>query len=240
MARHPRLVVPGVALHLVQRGVDRAACFWEEADRLVYLSVLRDLLRKTQCALHAYCLMTNHVHLLLTPPSDGACAKLMRELGRRYVPYFNRRYGRTGTLWQGRFRSCLVESREYVLACHRYIERNPVRAGMARSALDYPWSSFRANSGQVEDHSLSEHPEYAALASDAVGRREAYRRFCEEEEDSTFVSNVRDATNAGLPIVGAALRCRLATEGCRIAPGKPGRRAEQGHDERRMNAELPL
>lgn len=230
--------MPGVALHLVQRGVDRAACFREAADRFVYLSVLRELLGKTRCALHAYCLMTNHVHLLLTPPSEGACAQVMRELGRRYVPYFNKRYGRTGTLWEGRFRSCLVDSRDYVLACHRYIERNPVRAGMMRSLSEYPWSSYRANSGQAEDDSLSEHPEYIALAPDPMGRRDAYRRFCEDEENASFVSAMRDATNGGLPLVGETLRSRLAAEGRRVAPGKPGPRGEELFDRAAANAGL--
>lgn len=118
MARHRRLIVPGVALHVRQRGVDGMACFREETDRLVYLSALRELIGKARCALHAYCLMTNHVHLLVTPTDEKGCSIFMRELGRRYVPYFNNRYGRTGTLWGGRFRSCLVESREYVLACY--------------------------------------------------------------------------------------------------------------------------
>lgn len=240
MARHPRLIVPGVAIHIVQRGVNRGACFREEPDQLVYLSALRELSRYLGCALHAYCLMTNHVHLLVTPQDERACRTLMRELGRRYVPYFNHRYGRTGTLWEGRYRSCLVESREYVLACHRYIERNPVRAGMVARPFDYPWSSFRANSGQAEDSSLSEHPEYTALAFDAAGRRAAYRRLCEGDEDCAFVSAVRDATNGGLPLVGEALRSRLATNGCRAAPGKPGPRSEQGPSETWTTAELQL
>ncbi len=240
MARYRRLVLPGVAVHIVQRGVNRATCFGEEVDRLVYLSVLRELSKYLNCALHAYCLMTNHVHLLLTPEDGRACATLMRELGRRYVPYFNSRHGRTGTLWEGRFRSCLVESREYVLACHRYIERNPVRAGMVRSLSDYPWSSFRANSGQAEDRGLTEHPEYVALASDPASRCAAYRRFCEDDEDSTFVSAVRDATSGGLPLVGEALRSQLAMDGCRVAPGKPGPRAEPDRQKAEMSAELPF
>jgi putative transposase len=240
MARHPRLIVPGVAVHIVQRGVDRQACFREEADQFVYLSLLRAVLKKLHCALHAYCLMTNHVHLLATPSDGTTCAILMRELGRRYVPYFNGRYGRSGTLWEGRFRSCLVESREYVLACYRYIERNPVRAGMASSPSAYPWSSYRANSGQAEDGSLTEHPEYLALALDPPGRRDAYRRFCEGNEDPGFVSAMRSATNGGFPLVGDALRSRLATTGSRIARGKPGPRTERGADHEPMTGQLEL
>lgn len=238
MARHPRLIVPGIAVHIRQRGVDGTACFREEADRLVYLSALRELLRRTQCALHAYCLMTNHVHLLVTPADEKGCSIFMRELGRRYVPYFNNRYGRTGTLWDGRFRSCLVESREYVLACYRYIERNPVRAGMVASPSAYRWSSFKANGGEAEDGTLCEHAEYTALGFDAPARRAAYRSFCMAAEDATFVSAVREATNGGFPLVGKAFRSWLETKGCRVARAKPGPRAPLTGDKDVVTGEL--
>lgn len=240
MARHPRQIVPGVAVHIRQRGVDRVACFREEGDRLVYLSALHDLLRKTRCALHAYCLMTNHTHLLVTPADAKGCSIFMRELGRRYVPYFNNRYRRTGTLWDGRFRSCLVESREYVLACYRYIERNPVRAGMVDSPSAYPWSSFKANAGEAEDARLSEHPEYAALGSNARARGAAYRGFCLAEEEAGFVSAIREATNAGLPLVGDDLRSQLEGSGQRVAAAKPGPRAKPRVDSTALAAELPF
>lgn len=240
MARHPRVIVPDVAVHIRQRGVDGAACFREETDRLVYLSALHDLLRKTRCALHAYCLMTNHTHLLVTPADDKGCSIFVRELGRRYVPYFNNRYGRTGTLWDGRFRSCLVESRDYVLACYRYIERNPVRAGMVASPSAYPWSSFKANAGEAEDPRLSAHPEYAALAFDAPARCAAYRGFCLTDEEAGFVSAIREATNAGLPLVGDDLRSRLERSGHRIAAAKPGPRTKPSVDSVGLVAELPF
>ena len=138
MPRQARLVLPDVALHVIQRGHNRQACFRQETDYLVYLTLLHDLSTKRRCAMHAYCLMTNHVHLLLTPGDAQACATLMRDLGQGFVQYFNRRYERSGTLWEGRFRSCLVESARYVLACYRYIELNPVRAGMVADASSYP------------------------------------------------------------------------------------------------------
>jgi putative transposase len=240
MARHPRQTVPGVAVHIRQRGVDGVACFLEEVDRLVYLSALHDLLRKTRCALHSYCLMTNHTHLLVTPADEKGCSLFMRELGRRYVPYFNNRYGRTGTLWDGRFRSCLVESREYVLACYRYIERNPVRAGMVESPSAYPWSSFKANAGAADDARVSEHPEYAALAHDEPARRAAYLQFCLAEEEAGFVSAIREATNAGLPLVGDDLRSQLERNGHRVAPAKPGPRGKPGLESAGLVAELPF
>jgi putative transposase len=240
MARHPRQIVPGVAVHIRQRGVDGAACFREEVDRLVYLSALHDLLRNTRCALHAYCLMTNHTHLLVTPADEKGCSIFMRELGRRYVPYFNNRHGRTGTLWDGRFRSCLVESREYVLACYRYIERNPVRAGMVESPSAYPWSSFKANAGEPEDARLSEHPEYAALGLDRPARRAAYRRFCLADEEAGFVSAIREATNTGLPLVGNELRAQLERSGHRVAAAKPGPRGKPDLEAVDLVAELPF
>jgi len=228
MARHRRLIIPGIALHVRQRGVDGMACFREETDRLVYLSALRELIGKVRCALHAYCLMTNHVHLLVTPADEKGCSTFMRELGRRYVPYFNNRYGRTGTLWDGRFRSCLVESREYVLACYRYIERNPVRAGMVASPSAYRWSSFKANIGEADDRALCGHAEYTALGFDAAAWRAAYRGFCLTTEEQSFVVALREATNAGLPLVGSALRSRLEASGYRVARGKPGPPGDKG------------
>jgi len=155
MARQPRLVLPDTALHILQRGVDRDDCFREPTDRLVYLTLLRDLSAAARCAIHAYCLMTNHVHLLLTPGDIDGPATLMCKLGQRYVPYFNRRYGRTGTLWEGRFKSFLVESARYVLGCYRYIELNPVRAGMVAAPAAYAWSSHGGNIGLVENRLLS-------------------------------------------------------------------------------------
>lgn len=118
----------------------------------------------SQCELHAYCLMTNHVHLLLTPQDSEACSLLMRDLGRSYVQYFNRRHDRTGTLWEGRFRSCIVESAGYVLACYRYVELNPVRAGMVNHPSSYAWSSHAVNAGMRADPAVLPHCEFTALA----------------------------------------------------------------------------
>ena len=147
MARQSRLVLPGVAMHIIQRGNNRAACFGGRSDYLLYVLHLHELCKKHRCAVHAYCLMPNHVHLLVTPTTPEGCMLLMRELGQRYVQYFNRRHGRTGTLWEGRYRSSVVESAHYVLACHRYIELNPVRAVLVERPGAYEWSSRRGNAG---------------------------------------------------------------------------------------------
>src|SRR5918996_1491123 len=227
MARRMRLVFPGVAVHVIQRGVDRAACFREEADYLVYLSHLRHLSTKHGCAVHAYCLMTNHVHLLLTPSSAESCTAFMRDLGRRYVPYFNRRHERTGTLWEGRFRSCIVESARYLLACYRYIELNPVRAGMVSRPDAYAWSSYAVNTGTRCDGFISPHLEFTALAESDDKRHAAYCGLFAEELDEPLLQAIRDATNGGYALASDAFKeSVLAPLGWKTGPGKPGPRPE--------------
>lgn len=224
MPRQARLVVPGVALHVIQRGNNRQTCFRSDNDFLLYLLHLRELTSKHGCAIHAYCLMTNHVHLLVTPSAEHALALLMRDLGQRYVQYFNRAYGRTGTLWEGRYRSCITESVSYVLACYRYIELNPVRAGLADSPGRYAWSSYRANSGNGEDRLLTEHPEYARLGSDLASRQNAYRGLFESTIGPNLLACIREATNGGYPLAGEAFKSQIMLgRGQKLAPGRPGR-----------------
>jgi putative transposase len=225
MARRLRYILPGVAVHLIQRGVNRVACFRADTDYLVYLSQLRELCAKHGCAIHAYCLMTNHVHLLLTPNTAEACTSVMHDLGRRYVPYFNRQHDRTGTLWEGRFRSCIVESARYVLACYRYIELNPVRAAMVDHPAGYPWSSCAANSGVRSDPSLSPHAEFEALASSSGKRHTAYRGLFDVEMDERLLEAIRDAANAGYPLASEEFKTGvIAPLGWPTGPGKPGPR----------------
>lgn len=225
MPRSLRLVLPGVAVHVIQRGNNRAACFRSDSDYLVYLAHLRQLSEKYDCAIHAYCLMTNHVHLLLTPQAADACTGLMRDLGQRYVQYFNREHDRTGTLWEGRFRSCIAESARYVVACHRYIELNPVRAGLVEQPSGYPWSSYAVNSGARSDPLLSSHPDVEALANDAASRCAAYRRLFAEGLDPVLIQNIRDATNAGYPLASDTFKANvLEPLGWKMEPGKPGPR----------------
>jgi REP-associated tyrosine transposase len=209
-------------MHVRQRGVNGEACFLEDSDRFVYLSHLRDLAKDGGCALHAYCLMTNHVHLLLTPSDDTGCTILMRELGQRYVPYFNRRHRRTGTLWEGRFRSCLVDSPAYVLTCYRYIECNPVEAHMVPSADAYPWSSYAGNTGERENKLLTPHAEYLALGETVQTRIGAYRALFQPPMKHELVIALRQATYGGYPLVGDALKAQLVAAGWRVEPGKPG------------------
>jgi putative transposase len=227
MARHPRLILPGVALHINQRGNNRGACFRENGDYLTYLTHLRHLSGRYGCEVHAYCLMTNHVHLLVTLTEADACAPLMRDLGNCYVRYYNRKYARSGTLWEGRFRSCIVESAAYMLACYRYIELNPLRAGMVAHPGAYPWSSYAANAGIRPDPLVTHNDEYLALAADAAVRQAAYRGLFEQAMEENLLKSIREATNGGYPFASDAFKSALALpRGCRLRRGKPGPRVQ--------------
>jgi putative transposase len=175
MPRQPRLDVPGIAQHVIQRGNDRKPCFFGELDYIRYLQALRELSMREHCAVHAYVLMTNHVHLLVTPDARGQVSRMMQALGRHYVRYVNDRYRRTGTLWEGRYKASLVDSDSYLLSCYRYIELNPVRAWMVAEPRNYRWSSYRANALGVRDPAIRAHPSYLALGDDAATRRAEYR-----------------------------------------------------------------
>jgi putative transposase len=194
MARAARLVVPDVALHLVQRGVDRGDCFFTEAHYREYLRLLAVHARGFGCSVHAYCLMTNHVHLLLTPHARGACARLMKQVNQCYVQWLNKATGRTGTLWEGRFRSALVDTDTYALTCYRYIELNPLRAGMVAHPREYRWSSYRGNADGMADPILSPHATYLSL-SDCPGKRTlAYRDLFVCTLRETDIEEIRKAT----------------------------------------------
>ena len=242
MARVARVVVADISLHIVQRGHDRRDCFFEEADYLAYIDLLSAFAPSCGCSVHAYCLMTNHVHLLVTPRDAESCSSLMRDLGQRYVAYFNRGYARTGTLWEGRFRSCLVDSAAYVIACYRYIERNPVRAGMVASPQAYPWSSYGANSARAVDPTLSPHAEYLALAATDAARAQAYRDLCGEPDEPRFLDAIRDATNAGYAtLIGDELKARLAASVARpLERAKPGPRPARARGSEPESLELGL
>lgn len=180
MPRTKRLDIAGVAQHVVQRGNDRQPCFFREEDYQCYLTSLREACLKFACQVHAYVLMTNHVHLLLTPNDAGAVGKVMQAVGRRYVRYVNDASGRTGTLWEGRFKASLIDSERYLLACYRYIELNPVRAGMVLSPAGHGWSSYRANALGGSDRLVSPHATYLTLDSDHLQRLTKYRDLVQQ------------------------------------------------------------
>ncbi|WP_344759125.1 transposase [Luteimonas lutimaris] len=191
MARLPRFDLAGIPQHVVQRGNNRLPCFFDDDDRQRYLQCLRHGLSRFGCELHAYVLMSNHVHLLLTPKEAGAVSRLMHTFSRNYVGLFNGRHGRTGTLWEGRYKACLVDSGSYFLACSRYIELNPVRAWMVAHAGDHPWSSYGANAGWRLDPLLTPHSEYLSLGPDSMARAATYRALFADALPDDLVEEIR-------------------------------------------------
>jgi putative transposase len=226
MPRQSRLVLPELPLHIVQRGNNRMRCFNDEADYLVYLALLRDATKRYRFPLHAYCLMGNHVHFLLTPVIARDCAAFMHRVSQRYAYYYNQKYARTGTLWEGRFRSCIVESSRYVLECHRYIELNPVRAGIVSHPSVYPWSSHVVTSGGRADPLVSVHPEVLAIGV------LAYNRLLSEALAPALLTEIREASNSGYPLGDERFKAALSLAARRkVRRGKPGRPAKRGNDE---------
>ena len=226
MPRRARIVVPGLPLHVVQRGNNKAVCFFSDDDHRFYLHQLARLSGQTACDVHAYCLMTNHVHLLLTPRHADACARLMRRLDLLHSQYLNRKYRRTGSLWEGRFRSCIVDSETYLLQCYRYIESNPVRAGMVSRPDEYSWSSYGFNALGDESSWIEPHAEYLRLGSSAMERRGQYRALFDLDVDAR---GIRDATNGNHALGSKSFLDALGKRlGRRVAPGRPGRPAQAG------------
>lgn len=224
MPRRARLCVPDVPWHIIQRGNNRSPCFYAPQDYRRYLDTLGELAKQFGCAVHTYCLMTNHVHLLLTPTRRDSAAALMKHLGQRYVQYINRTYRRSGTLWEGRFRSCLTQSEHYVLACYRYIELNPVRAAMVSHPRAYRWSSYRANGEGRVDEVLTPHAEYLRLGRTVDTRHAAYRALFKAHLDPALLSSIRQATNGNFALGNARFTSEIARMlKRRVTPGRAGR-----------------
>jgi putative transposase len=224
MPRRARLLLANTPIHIIQRGNNRQACFYAEDDCQLYLDWLEDYAREYECAVHAFVLMTNHVHLLLSSTDAAGPSRLMKRLGQRYVQYINRTYRRTGTLWEGRFRSCLTQEEQYVLACYRYIELNPVRADMVEHPAEYPWSSYRANAQGEEMPLITPHTLYTRLGHDAGRRQEAYRELFRHHLEPGVIEEIRNATNGGFVLGGESFKVQIAAAlKRRVSPGKPGR-----------------
>ncbi len=224
MPRRSRIMLTGVPVHIVQRGNNRQPCFFQEQDRNFYLLLLGRLLRSNGCALHAYCLMTNHVHLLVTADRLEGCARLMKHLGQLHTQYVNRGYARSGTLWEGRFRSCLVQTEDYVLSCYRYIELNPVRAGLSTHPRSYSWSSYRFNAEGACDALVTPHDEYRRLGNSNEERRHAYRALFNLLLEPERVDEIRAATNGNFALGNESFRQKVsAALGRRAGRGSPGR-----------------
>ena len=195
MARLPRFVISGQPQHIIVRGNNREPIFYQDEDYRFYLEKLIQACDRHECEIHAYVLMTNHVHLLLTPNTEPGIGSMIQMLGRYYVQYFNYVNQRTGTLWEGRYKATLVDSERYLLTCYRYIELNPVRAEMVNHPSDYPWSSYRFNSLGHSDPAVTPHPEYLQLGKTVEQRQQAYRALFKNRLTEKTLAEIRDASN---------------------------------------------
>jgi putative transposase len=223
MARLGRGFLPGQTLHVIQRGNNRQAIFFGAEDAARYRDWLAAAMAEYGCAVHAYVLMPNHVHLLLTPRATDSLPRGMQSLGRLYVRYVNRQHGRSGTLWEGRYRAAPIDD-EHVLACCRYIELNPVRAGIVRKPREHRWSSHRANAEGADDPLLTLHAEQIRLGATPRTRCEAYRELFAMPLDAGFLAALRAATNGGWAMGGEAFQQRLTSAlGRRMTPLPRGR-----------------
>ena len=220
MASRPRLELPGVPLHVIQRGNNRASCFHTDGDRRLYLRCLGQAAARHQCAVHAYVLMSNHVHLLVTPSAVGAVAAMMQDVGRRYVRLFNKIHDRSGTLWEGRYKSSLIDSDTYLLTCHRYIELNPVRAGLVEHPLGYPWSSHAYYAVAERNPIITRH----ALFDQLAGDRDAFVALFHTEIKAEVLDRIRTTANRGWALGSDAFLERIERDLGRTArPPKRGR-----------------
>lgn len=224
MARQPRLVIPNQPHHLIQRGVDRQAIFRETEDYVNFLGRLRDAAKQFKVSIHAYVLMSNHIHLLATPSDTEGLAKMMQWVGRFYVPYFNQKYERVGTLWQGRYRATVIDSERYFMLCSCYIDQNPVRAGIVATPGEYPWSSYLHHVGVKADPLVVDHALYWALGNTPFDREAAYKQMAEQALTSDQARQLMDATNKGWVLGSEKFISNLEKQGnLGVRPGKRGR-----------------
>lgn len=198
MARLPRVTPVDVPVHLIQRGNNRMSCFLRDEDHAAYAAWLLEYSRDNRVEIHAWVMMSNHVHLLATPRSEGGISRMMQSLGRKYVRYFNAHHDRTGTLWEGRYKSCLIEENSYLLEVYRYIELNPVRAGLVTDPVEYPWSSYRMNGEGVVSELCTPHDQYLALGVDAAARLSSYRELIRSGIADGRLADIRKSVHQGL------------------------------------------
>jgi putative transposase len=219
--------------HVIQRGNNRSALFVADSDYRFFRDCLRVACERHGCHVHAYVFMTNHVHLLMTPTSASSIAKVMQSVGRRYVRRFNDTHQRTGTLWEGRYKATLVDTEQYLLTCHRYIELNPVRAGLVPDPRRYPWSSHRANAFGASDPLVTPHERFHALGPDARTRRAAYRALFSDSPSDSTLGAIRDATNGGWALGSRRFRDEIASLlARRTLPALRGRRPRRKDENR--------
>ncbi len=209
MARQPRYALPGQVQHVIQRGNNREAIFFRDDDYRFYLHCLAEACAQQQVDVHAYVLMPNHVHLLLTPSRAGGISKVMQSVSGRYAQYVNSTYRRTGTVWGGRYRSTIVDPHDYLLRCMCYIELNPVRSGLVTHPNEYPWSSFHGNARGAKDLVVVHHPVYQQLGENSEVRRARYHTLLRLPTDPDTVTEIRNATNKGWVLGDETFRLQL-------------------------------
>jgi len=221
MARLPRFVITGQPQHVIQRGNNRQKIFKKAEDYEFYLEKLSDAAKKHQCDIHAYVLMTNHVHLLITPHTENGIGKMMQMIGRYYVQYFNKSYKRTGTLWEGRYKATLINTEQYLLTCMRYIEENPVRAkNMVKHPSDYPWSSYACNAQGKIDKIITPQREYMKLAKTEGRRRSAYSKLFRKTLDTQILGDIRECTNKAWVLGNDKFKRKVTRQTNRAAESK--------------------
>lgn len=224
MPRQPRYFIPNIPQHVIARGIDRQAVFFQAQDYALYLAALREAAINSRCQVHAYVLMTNHVHLLVTPEQERSLPLMMQAMGRTYVQRLNARYQRTGTLWEGRYKASLVQTDPHLLTCQRYIELNPVRAGMVAAPGEYPYSSYGHHALGKKDPLLTSHANYIGLHADRSARLKAYRALFSDTLSEALLTRLRENTNACTVIGNDRFKEQIATMLGRAVPtGKRGR-----------------
>ncbi len=211
MPRRPRHYLENVPGHVVQRGNDRTACFFEEENYRYYLRCLDDARRRYAVAVHAYVLMTNHVHLVMTPAHEHGIARLMQLVGNRYVQYVNKKYRRTGTLWEGRHKRSLIDAERYLLACYRNVELNPVRAGMVTHPGDYRWSSYGHHAEGDPDALITDHEVFLWINQDPAQRQLHYRDLFRVGLDARDVHAIRCAATFSTPLGDDRFKAQIET-----------------------------
>ena len=238
MARQPRIVLAGQPQHVIQRGNNRDIIFVADGDYKLYLETLAEACVRFECDVHAYALMTNHVHMLMTPYRDDGISKVMQSLGRKYVQYFNYQYRRSGTLWEGRYKSTLLDSERYLLICYRYIELNPVRACMVEHPSQYPWTSYGANAMGDENELVMPHEIYMRLGATDKERKQAYRQLFRTHIGEATLREIREATNKAWVLGNDCFKQQVETMTARQASPKSrggDRRSNEFRNDKNIN-----
>ena len=224
MPRKPRFYLPNFPVHIIQRGHSREPVFFEPDDYSAYLSWLQEAAERYGVEIHAYVLMANHIHILATPDSKNSISLMMQYVGRHYVPYINYTYGTSGTIWEGRYKASMIHDEEYLLACMRYIELNPVRANMVKSPGTYRWSSYRANAQGRVNQFIQPHPLYLALGRTKQRRLDAYKALFKSRLDDDTLTDIRASLQTGTPLGNDNFRKKIEAKlKCKVGYARRGR-----------------